>query len=403
MKTTTLTLLAAVAALSLTVQALASDGKTIPVKCNNSPIAKKLGASQDPLSRAIRTSRPGDTLLISGTCEESVTITQGPLTLKGDGSGAISGVNFEPESSDFNGLITVDGARGVVISGLKIHDSPAEGVLAINGATVTIRDSVIADNQTGVRLSQSSMNVTDSEIRDQISHGIMAITGSTVVFQGTVDIHGNLGAGLFLEGNAMAELRGAQVHADHNFLGVIIALHSTLAVLELDSSVGSTLTARHNAAIGIQLGQGVLMVSGEGRPVASTLIDSSNNGGPGLLALAGSRVLSPFGAARFVMNGNPVGMILMSDASTEIRGGLEIQNNFGPGLVAHGSGVVMLRSVPDPDHPVPADEPSPSSIKNNGGPAVVADFGSRLDIRDVELVGPVICDPTVISASPVCL
>ncbi len=403
MKTTTLTLLATVAALSLTVQALASDGKTIQVKCNNSPIATMLGMPRDQLNRGLRRARPGDTLLISGTCEESVTITQGPLTLKGDVNGAISGARFEPETSEFNGLITVDGARGVVISGLTVHDSPTEGVLAINGATVTIRDSVIADNQTGVRLSQSSMSVADSEFRDHTGHGIMAITGSTLVLGGTVDIHGNLGAGLFLEGNSMAELRGAQVHTDHNSLGVIIALHSTLAVLELDSSVGSTLTARHNAAIGIQLGQGVLMVSGEGRPVASTLIDSSNNGGPGLLALAGSQVLSPFGTARFVMNGNPVGMILMSGASTEIRGGLEIQNNFGPGLVAHGSGVVMLRSVPDPDHPVPSDEPSPSSIMNNGGPPVVADFGSRLDIRDVELVGPVICDPTVISASPVCM
>ena len=63
----------------------------------------------------------------------------------------------------------------------------------------------------------------------------------------------------------------------------------------------------------------------------------------------------------------------------------------------------MLRSWPNPGHPGPINDPSPSSIVGNGGPAVIADFGSRLDINDVELGGPVICDPTVISRTPVCM
>jgi len=402
MKTCTLILVVVLTAISLDARGQAEQGKTIQVRCADSYLASLLGAPPDPLNRALRMARPGDTLLISGTCRESITITSGPLTLRSQKGGAISGSRFDPGQREFNGLVTIDGARGVTIDGLEIRDSQAEGVLLINGAGASIENAVVRGNRTGIRLSQSTLAIADSEVRDQAGSGIMAISGSSLVMTGNVNIHNNLGAGLFLEGNVMAELRGARVHVDDNVLGVVISLHSTLAVLELETSVGSVLTARNNAAIGIQLGQGVLMVAGEGRPVASSLIDSSNNGGPGLVAVAGSQVLSPFGAARFVFDNNPVGMVLMTNSSTEIRGGLQVQDNAGPGIVASGAGVIMLRSVPDPDHPVPSDQPSPSTIGNNAGPAVIADFGTRLDIRAVEVSGPVICDPTVISTSGIC-
>lgn len=403
MKKMTLTTIVAAIVLSMTFNSHAETGKTIPVKCNNSQIAKMLGTSQDRLNRALRIARPGDTLKISGTCEEAITITQGPLTLDGNGSGAISGAMFEPESTEFNGLVTIDGARGVVLRGLTISDSQSEGVLATNGARVKVEDSLIKSNQTGIRLSQAAMTLRDSTVRDNAGSGLMAITGSTAVLGGEVHLTRNHGAGLFLEGNSMAEIRGAQVHVDNNFLGVIVSVHSTLAVLELASAVGSTLAVRNNAVIGLQLAQGMLMVAGEGRPIANTLIDVSGNGAAGIVSVAGSQIASPFGAARFVVAENPVGMVLATDASVEIRGGLELRDNLGPGLVANGAGVVMLRSWPDPGHPGPISDPNPSSIVGNAGPAVIADFGSRLDIHDVELGGPVICDPTVISRTPVCM
>lgn len=402
MNTRKLILVIALTALTFNTHGQADDGKTIQVRCTDSHLASLLGGPPDPLNRALQRARAGDTLLISGNCRESVTITTGPLTLRGMDGGTISGSRFEPEHSEFDGLVTIDGARGVKISGLEIRDSRAEGVLLINGAAARIENSAIKGNQTGIRLSQSTLTIADSEVHDQEGSGISAISGSSLVMIGDIDIRNNLGAGLFLEGNTIAELRGARVHIDENILGVVISLHSTLAVLELESSVGSVLTARNNAAIGIQLGQGVLMVAGEGHPVASSLIKSSNNGGPGLVAVAGSQVLSPFGAASFVFNNNPVGMVLMTNSSTEIRGGLQVQENAGPGIVATGAGVIMLRSVPDPDHPVPSDTPSPSTIGNNAGPAVIADFGTRLDIRSIEVSGPVICDPTVLSTSAIC-
>lgn len=380
----------------------AAEPRTVNVNCNLPPAHLVPGMPRDRLARAINSAQPGDTIVIQGTCEESITIDRGPLTLQGDGTAVISGTRFEPAGSDFHGLVTIDGAQGVTLRGLTIRDSPTEGLLAVRGASMVVENVRFENNQTGIRLSQSNLEFRDSEVRDSAGTALMAISGSTVVFLGQAELSGNGGAGLFLEGNALGEIRGAHLATDDNMLGVIISLHSTLAMLELDSAVGSTLSARNNAAIGIQLGQGVLMVAGEGRPVANTLIESSNNGGPGLIALAGSQVLSPFGAARLVFENNPVGMVLATNASAEIRGGLQIHGNFGPGLVANGAGVVMLRSVPDPDHPVPSDTPSPSSIMNNGGPALIADFGTRLDIRDVELDGPVLCDPTVISLDPVC-
>lgn len=384
------------------LSAHAEPARTIQVNCNLPAPHLTPGAPRDPLARAIRNARPGDTLMLRGSCEEAITIDKGPLTLDGNGDAAISGGSLHPAGNEFNGLITIDGAQGITLRGLTVRDSPGEGILALRGAGVVVENLLLADNHTGIRLSQSNLEFRDSEIRDSISSALMAISGSTVIFLGHAELSGNGGAGLFLEGNAMGEIRGAHVLVENNLLGVVTSLHSTLAVLELESAVGSTLAVRNNTAIGIQFGQGMLMVAGEGRPVANVLIESSGNGGPGIVSVAGSQIASPFGAARFLIENNPVGMVLASGASVEIRGGLQLTNNFGPGLVASGAGVVTLRSWPDPDHPGPIDDPSPSTIVGNAGPAVIADFGTRLDLNDVEIAGPVLCDPTVISRTAIC-
>lgn len=382
--------------------AIASEGGSMTVNCNLPPSHLVPGMPRDPLGRAIRNARPGDTLIVNGTCEEAVTIKKGPLIIDGKGTAIIAGNSLDAGASEFNGLVTIDGAQGVTLRGLTVSDSQGEGILAVRGAGVIMENVLVQGNRTGVRLSQSNLEFRDSEIRDNLGTALMAVSGSTVVFRGHAELSGNAGAGLFLEGNSMSEIRGANVHTDNNLLGVIASQHSTVAVLELDSAVGSALTASNNAAIGMQFGQGMLMVGGEGRPVGNVLIESSGNGGPGLVAVAGSQIASPFGAGRFVFTDNPVGIVLSSDASIEIRGGLQLNNNFGPGLVASGAGVVTLRSWPDPDHPGPLNDPSPSSIAGNGGPAVIADFGTRLDVNDVEIAGPVLCDPTVISRTDIC-
>ncbi len=385
-----------------TQTSIASNAGSITVNCNLPPAHQAPGMPRDRLGRAIRNAQPGDTLIVIGTCEEAITIDQGPLTIDGRGTAVIAGTHFNPGASEFNGLVTIDGAQGVILRGLTVRDSQAEGILAVRGAGVLMEDLNITGNRTGIRLSQSNLEFRDSAVLDSLGTALMAVSGSTVVFRGQAELTGNAGAGLFLEGNSMGEIRGAHVYADNNLLGLIVSQHSTVAVLELDSAVGSILSTRNNTAIGMQFGQGMLMVAGEGRPVGNVLIESSANGGPGLVAVAGSQVASPFGAARFVFTDNPVGMVLSSDASLEIRGGLQLNDNLGPGLVASGAGVVTLRSWPDADHPGPVTDPSPSSIIGNGGPAVIADFGSRLDLNDIEIIGPILCDPTVISRTAIC-
>jgi hypothetical protein len=382
--------------------AQAEPSRTIPVNCNLPAPHLVPGAPRNPLARAIDNARPGDTLLVRGTCTEAVTIRRGPLTIDGAGTAVISGATVEMEGTEFSGMITVDGAQGITLRGLDIRESPAEGILAVRGAGVVIEDVSLVANHTGIRLSQSNLEFRDSHVHDSHGTALMAISGSTVVFIGHAELSGSGNAGLFLEGNAMGEIRGSQLLVEDNSLGVITSLHSTLAVLELDSAEGAALLARNNASIGLQFGQGMLMVAGEGRPVANVLIESSGNGGPGIVSVAGSQIASPFGAAQFVIENNPVGMVLLSDASVEIRGGLRLNDNLGPGLVASGAGVVTIRSWPDPDHPGPINDPSPSMIVGNAGPAVIADFGTRLDINDVEITGPVLCDPTVLSRTSLC-
>src|SRR5262245_9234140 len=63
------------------------------------------------LAKALETARPGDTLLLSGTCLERVTITTDRITLDGQSSAIIDGGGGGP--AEFSGVVTIKGASGV--------------------------------------------------------------------------------------------------------------------------------------------------------------------------------------------------------------------------------------------------------------------------------------------------
>ena len=107
------------------------------------------------LTEALRKAKPGDTLQVTGTCHERVTITTDRLTLDGGGSAVLDGGGGGP--TEFEGVVTIDGAQGVTLTGFTVQNGPGEGVLGIRGAAFAVHNTTVQGNAgTGIAISGGS-------------------------------------------------------------------------------------------------------------------------------------------------------------------------------------------------------------------------------------------------------
>jgi hypothetical protein len=335
------------------------------------------------LSKAIELAKPGDTIVVRGTCRERIKVTKGPLTLDGGGNAILDGAGLGPNEQEFNGLLTVDGAHGVTISGWLIRNSTGEGIFGVHGANMVIQDTVVEENFTGIGLSNSAAEVIDSTTRYN-SIGLDAYSGSTVIFRGEIDISRNTEESLTLNGKSLAEIRGGHVHVHDNVTGgVIISAESSLVIFGFQASQTSRLTTNNNQGPGIVIGQSQLFVAGAGFAPGAIAITSSGNAGPGVLLVNGN-ISSPFGAARLVVENNPVGMLFLQGSTATITGGLNVRNNIF-GIDADNAAGLTFATMP----------PNPSAIQSNGTDIRLS-FGTKSTINGVT-VGTIVCDGTVLS------
>jgi hypothetical protein len=335
------------------------------------------------LSRAIELAQPGDTIAVSGTCRERIRVTRGPLTLDGGGNAILDGAGVGPSEQEFNGLLTVDGAHGITIRGWSIQNSAGEGILGIRGASMLIEDTVVEQSFTGIGLSNSAAEIVDTATRYN-SIGLDVYAASTVIFRGDIQISRNTDEALTLNGNSLAEIRGAHLQVSNNLTGgVIISAESSMVIFGFKTSETSRLTTHGNQGPGILIGQGHLFVAGAGFAPGSVVITSSNNSGPGVRLVNGN-ISVPFGAARLVVENNPTGMQFQQGSTATITGGLNVRNNI-VGVDADNAAGLTFVSIP----------PNPSSIQSNGIDVKLT-FGTKSTINGVA-VGTIVCDSTVLS------
>jgi hypothetical protein len=337
------------------------------------------------LTKAFEAFKPGDSILVHGVCRERLTITAGPLTFEGDGTWVMDGTGLTPNDTEFNGIITIDGAQGITIRGVTIRNGSGEGILGTHGANIVVQNARIEHTGTGIGLSNSSAEVTDSTFRHN-AIGIDAYSASTVIFRGEVDISQNLGGeSLTLNGSSLAEIRGGHLQVNNNAIGIIISANSTLAIFGFQASQGSRLTTSGNQGPGIVIGRGHLFVAGSTLAPGGIVVTSSGNGGPGVLVTENASITSPFGAAKFVIENNPVGMQFQQGSSGTIVGGLTVRNNGVAGIQADNASGLTFVSIPT----------NPSTIQSNGTD-VILKFGTKSTIDGVA-VGTMVCDVTVLS------
>ena len=332
------------------------------------------------LSSFLLLASPGDTLLIFGTCHEAVVISTDALRLVGVAGATIDGAGVAAE-----GVVVIDGARGVRLEDLSIINGTDQGVVATRQAQGTLKGLTIRDNATvGLTLDRSHLDVEDVDLTDNGTGGMDAFTSSTVVLKGTINATGNGGDGLAANGNTFLELRGATVNASDNLgTGVAIINDSRLQIFSFPEAQGSSITADGNGFTGVALlGSELGVVGSPFFGSGANVISAGRNEVQGFWLAAGA-ILSPHATGRFVAHGNPTGMKMEDGAGVLIVGGLELTDN-DTGLDADGAGTLTVVSIP----------PVPSTITANGTDMALS-FGTRATMDGVTAV-TVVCDETVL-------
>jgi hypothetical protein len=358
------------ALIALGCSALIAAPKTFDVNCDR----------DDTVHGALDRADPGDTIRVTGTCNERVTIKTDRITLAGSRGAILQGGAFR-QGAELDGIVTVDGARGVVLRDLTIQRSRAEGVFATRGAALTLENVTLQDNAgAGLGSASSTIDVTECTSRRN-NAGFDLFNGTQVVFRGNIVASDNQTVGIFMGGTSSFEVRGARVEANNNTSGIVVNSNSHIAFWTFNGSQtrGGSITTSGNSNAGMVLVNGSMEIYSEAATVTST------NNGVGISVAAGG-FASPFpqNGVRIVVENNGVGLDAGSGGNILVIGGLSVRNNTTAGIVADNAALTLV-SVPF----------NPSVVSSNALD-LNARFGARLTVDGVAFATKT-CEPTVLS------
>jgi hypothetical protein len=300
---------------------------------------------RDNIADALERADPGDAIRITGTCYEKITIRTDRVTLVGSGGAVIQG-GMTPQGVELDGLVTVDGARGVVIRNLTIQRSRAEGVFATHGAAFTLENVTLQDNAgSGVGSSSSLIEVTNCTSRRNVA-GFDLFNGTQVVFRGNIAANDNQTSGIFMGGTSSFEVRGARVEANNNTSGIVVNGKSHVGFWTFNGTQtrGGAITVAGNRGPGVALVDGTMGIYSE-----ATRVTARNNAvgisvaGPGGLA-------SPFPGqgVQILLENNSIGLDLGQGGTAVIIGGLSVRNNTTAGIAADNASLTLVSVPPNP-------------------------------------------------------
>jgi len=300
--------------------------------------------------------KPGDTLIVSGTCNENVVIGEGRrnLTIVGQGTATING------SGNPNAPAVQIRGRGITIKGFTIIGG-RHGVQLIGGGTGTVDSNKISSataHGVGVH-NNSSARIVDNTIEQNGSNGICVCEHSVadIGFRGDFATQGS-----------------PNVVRNNGNNGILVA-DASYAEIESNSVYG-------NLSTGIAVDNGSSAKIGFQSGVAGTFASGNtieSNGNRGILVARSS-------SARIVENiirnntGDGVGVVRAAQADIAANA---IDGNTGDGVfINQNSGV----NLGNDSGGTPQDQPN-NTITNNAGFGVRCLNNSSADGRQGTLNG----------------
>ena len=328
-----------------------AHGRTLTVECDQ-------GHS---INNALGEAVAGDTIIIRGTCHEQVTITTDRLTLDGQGDATIDGqasvCDLGPFEETNTGQLEIDGAQGVVVTGIKIQGSPVDGIYVRNSAAVKIRDTHVRDScDDGIQSDQSAVTLENSSFNENQESGFNLFDNSSLILRmGSSQFNDNGRQGLQIWDSVASVHGGAMLEAQGNGSFGITALAQGQVV----AYTASRITVTENGKNGI-----ILINAGLTATYAEIIV--TDNGGNA--------------------EEDNSGITLVDAATSSFVGGtLTLEDNQPVGLLADNA-TMSMRLI---------DPPSTVSIVNNGLVDVFLRFGSRATL--LGMIGSIDCDDTVLS------
>jgi parallel beta-helix repeat protein len=218
------------------------------------------------LQRALDRARSGDTIRVSGTCNENVIIPLGTdlLTLDGGGTATING----PDAA--LNTLSARGVRGLTIRGFRITGGRA-GISIDRGSSASIDGNTIEYvGRFGIIAGGwSTVNIVNNTIQNNPSHGIN-VTGNAFVFIGfaTADdtiaspntIRYNGVHGINVSFSASARIAGNTISDNvRNGVNVDRASHATVSdnTIDANGQNGIFVTENSGLNLGSDTGTGI--------------------------------------------------------------------------------------------------------------------------------------------------
>jgi parallel beta-helix repeat protein len=281
---------AVIICLGLSLHALAAEAATISIDCDT-------GAS---ITKAISGLKTGDTLVVSGTCRESVLIPPDAvgITLDGQGKATIQHLGGVASGPAAHGIYVR--GRAITITGFTVKGA-VDGIHLSGPAHAVIDGNVVLENRDrGIHVDKGSIaQIARNTVRNNGGAGINVTEQSyarigflippderprpnTIQNNGGSGIHVDRGSNAWIVGNTISRNAGAGVTVDRNS-------HADV--------VGNAITGNGGDGIAVTHNSGVNFASeGTARREGPNETDSADrNGSAGVRCSVGGYVRGPLG------------------------------------------------------------------------------------------------------------
>lgn len=247
---------------------------------------------------------PGDTLVVSGTCNANVLISeaksnlvidgQGTAIIDGSGNANAPAVHIRGRSISIKGFIIVGGRSGVQLSGgasaridgNRISGAVAHGVGLHNNSFAQVVDNTIEQNgANGICICEHSAadigfrgdiaaQASPNIVRNNGTNGILVADASHGEIEGN-SVYGNAGAGVHVDDNSSAKI---------GFISGVTGTFAGANTIEMNGNRGVLVSRSSNARIVENVirnnsGDGVAVIRVSQADIAGNAIDGNSRHG----------------------------------------------------------------------------------------------------------------------------
>lgn len=271
----------------------------------------------ETISEALKSVCPGDTILVTGDCSESVVLTSpnhDRIVIDGQGSASING--------DTGDAIKIDGAKGVVINRFPSL-SGYYGIYALRGAAFEASDIGIQNaGYRGVQVHENSTaQINNLTVENSDQDGIQVGYGSSAILSGTIKCNNNGRWGISAIANSNINMFSANIEVKKNGgNGLDARIESSVLLWD------TTLSSEENNENGMAFNEGSTLALYGG---ANTLVVKGNDKRGGYIR-GGSNAI--FVGDVTIQDNKWYGMEIDVNSSGALDGQMEIVDNVESGL-----------------------------------------------------------------------